>query len=76
MVVAVLLGLILLYQKTLGLIIGGRCRFVPSCSQYAIEAIKMFGPGKGSVLALWRILRCNPLCKGGYDGCEKYKKQH
>ncbi|MBR4100194.1 MAG: membrane protein insertion efficiency factor YidD [Clostridia bacterium] len=43
------------------------CRFEPSCSQYAIEAITVHGAFKGSLLAFWRILRCNPFCKGGYD---------
>ncbi|MGN0989257.1 MAG: membrane protein insertion efficiency factor YidD [Eubacteriales bacterium] len=43
------------------------CRFVPTCSQYAIEAYEKFGFVKGTGLTVWRILRCNPLCKGGYD---------
>jgi putative membrane protein insertion efficiency factor len=43
------------------------CRFMPTCSEYAIEAVKERGVVIGGTLALWRILRCNPLCKGGYD---------
>ena len=43
------------------------CRFYPSCSQYAIEAIGKFGAIKGMALAMYRILRCNPFCRGGYD---------
>lgn len=43
------------------------CRFIPTCSQYALEAIEKYGAIKGGILALRRILRCNPLCKGGYD---------
>ena len=43
------------------------CRFYPTCSQYALEAIQKYGAFKGFFLALWRILRCNPFCKGGYD---------
>jgi putative membrane protein insertion efficiency factor len=43
------------------------CRFSPTCSAYAIEAIKVHGAIKGSVLAICRLLRCHPLCKGGYD---------
>lgn len=43
------------------------CRFTPTCSQYAIEAIEKYGAFKGCLLAIWRILRCNPFCKGGYD---------
>ena len=43
------------------------CRFIPACSEYAIEALKVHGAIKGTALTFWRILRCNPLCKGGYD---------
>ncbi|MBR6564236.1 MAG: membrane protein insertion efficiency factor YidD [Clostridia bacterium] len=50
------------------------CRFEPSCSQYAIEAITIHGAFKGSFLAIWRILRCNPFCKGGYDPVPEKKR--
>ncbi len=43
------------------------CRFIPTCSQYALEAIEKYGAIKGGLLALWRIIRCNPFSKGGYD---------
>lgn len=43
------------------------CRFSPTCSQYAVEAIERRGLVRGTLLALWRILRCHPFCKGGYD---------
>lgn len=43
------------------------CRFVPTCSQYACEALTVHGACKGSLLAAWRLLRCNPLFKGGFD---------
>ncbi len=43
------------------------CGFIPTCSEYAIQAIEKYGPWKGGLLALWRILRCNPFSKGGYD---------
>ncbi|MEN6332395.1 MAG: membrane protein insertion efficiency factor YidD [Smithella sp.] len=43
------------------------CRFYPSCSQYAIEAIQLYGPAKGSLMGIKRILRCNPFHPGGYD---------
>ncbi|MEA4920564.1 MAG: membrane protein insertion efficiency factor YidD [Clostridiaceae bacterium] len=43
------------------------CRYIPTCSQYAVEAIEKYGAFKGGLLALWRILRCNPFSKGGYD---------
>jgi hypothetical protein len=45
----------------------GACRYTPTCSQYALEAIEIHGIFKGSLLALFRIMRCNPLFKGGYD---------
>jgi len=43
------------------------CRFYPTCSEYAITAIEKYGPLKGGLMAAWRILRCNPFCKGGID---------
>ncbi|MBE5807159.1 MAG: membrane protein insertion efficiency factor YidD [Clostridiales bacterium] len=43
------------------------CRFTPTCSQYALEAVEKYGFVKGGALAAWRVLRCNPLCRGGYD---------
>lgn len=55
------------YQLTLRPIIGGHCRFEPSCSHYAIEALRTHGAGRGSLMTVRRILRCNPWCDGGYD---------
>ena len=55
------------YRKFISPLLPPSCRFYPSCSVYAIEAVERFGIIKGSLLALWRILRCNPLCKGGFD---------
>jgi len=61
-----IISLIRFYQKYLsGLKQGSSCRFIPTCSTYAIEAIEIHGLLKGVALALWRILRCNPFCKGG-----------
>ncbi len=59
--------LIKLYQRTLGILLPISCRFTPSCSHYAIEAIKRFGILKGGLLSLYRIIRCNPFCPGGHD---------
>lgn len=64
----VLIFLIKTYQMTLSPRIShGNCRYYPTCSNYAIEAIEVHGIIKGSAMALWRILRCNPFCRGGYD---------
>lgn len=63
-----LIAAIRFYQRYLSALKGGSsCRFVPTCSAYAIEAITKYGAIKGGALALWRILRCNPFSKGGYD---------
>ena len=59
--------LVRLYQLTLSPIVGRHCRFQPTCSNYFIEAVRTHGALRGGGLGLWRILRCNPLCKGGYD---------
>ena len=59
--------LIKLYQKYLSPLKGTKCPYIPSCSQYGIEAIQKYGVIKGGLLAAWRILRCNPFSKGGYD---------
>lgn len=62
-----LLGLIRLYQRFLSPLLGANCRYAPTCSAYAVEAIRTHGSLKGSALALWRILRCNPFGGHGYD---------
>lgn len=62
-----LIGLIRLYRVTLSGVLGGQCRFEPSCSRYAEEAIRARGATVGSALAAWRILRCNPFARGGRD---------
>ena len=62
-----LIKLILLYRVTLGRLLGGQCRFHPSCSQYAIDAVNKYGPCKGSWRAIKRIARCHPFSAGGYD---------
>ena len=59
--------LIRFYQKKISPLFGPKCRFYPSCSQYAILAIKKYGLLKGLLKAIFRILRCNPLSKGGID---------
>ncbi len=63
----VIAGLIKFYQYTLGIILPPSCRFTPSCSHYALDAVMTHGIIKGVLLAGWRILRCNPWCAGGFD---------
>lgn len=55
------------YRRFISPLLGRNCRFTPSCSEYALEALQLHGAVKGSLLACWRILRCNPLCRAGYD---------
>lgn len=62
-----LIWLIRFYQKYISPRKKPCCRFTPSCSQYAVEAISTYGAFKGTFMAIWRILRCNPFCAGGYD---------
>ncbi len=64
---ASLLGLIGLYRVTLSSWLGGQCRFYPTCSAYAAEAIRTHGAARGTVLAVWRLLRCGPFTSGGVD---------
>jgi uncharacterized protein len=63
----ILIGLIVLYRSTLGRLLGGHCRFTPSCSQYAIDAITKYGPVRGSCKAVGRVCRCHPWGGRGYD---------
>ena len=63
----ILIAMIRGYQKYISPAFPRHCRFEPTCSQYAIEAIQKHGLWKGTGLAAWRILRCNPFCKSRYD---------
>ena len=62
-----ILWLLRLYKRWLSPLLGQRCRFHPGCSDYARIALVRFGPWRGSLLAGWRLLRCQPLCAGGDD---------
>ena len=55
------------YRKYISPLKSTKCPYFPTCSEYGLEAIQKHGAFKGSLMAIWRILRCNPLCKGGYD---------
>ena len=63
----ILIAMIRFYQKYISPLKHVRCPYIPTCSQYAIEAIMKYGAVKGSYLAARRILRCHPFAKGGYD---------
>lgn len=63
----VLIKMINFYKKYISPLKKPCCRFYPTCSTYAIQAIEKYGAIKGSAMAIYRILRCNPFCKGGYD---------
>lgn len=63
----VLVGLVRGYRATLSGWLGGQCRFYPSCSHYAEQAIRIHGAARGSLMALWRIARCGPFTAGGVD---------
>lgn len=63
----ILIGLIEFYRHYISPLTPPRCRFYPSCSQYAILAIKKYGVFKGALKSVWRILRCHPFSKGGVD---------
>jgi hypothetical protein len=56
-----------LYQKLVSPAVGPRCKYYPSCSEYAVQAVKRYGILRGLVLAAWRLLRCNPWSHGGVD---------
>lgn len=68
MVKSILIKAVKFYQKYLSPVKGrSMCIYIPTCSQYAVQALEKYGAVKGSFLALKRILRCNPLAKGGFD---------
>lgn len=62
-----------LYQRVLSPVAGSRCKYYPSCSEYAAQAIAKFGILRGLVLAGWRLLRCNPWSHGGLDPVESQR---
>ncbi len=58
---------VMFYRRVISPMLRPSCRFLPSCSEYAIEAVHKRGIVVGGALATWRVLRCNPLCRGGHD---------
>lgn len=67
MIGRMLIAMARLYQRAISPLKLPTCRFHPSCSAYFIEAVRLHGAFKGLVFGLWRIVRCNPFCRGGYD---------
>lgn len=63
----IVLGCIRFYQKYISPLKPPTCRFTPTCSNYALQAVEKFGVMKGLILSIWRVLRCNPLNPGGED---------
>lgn len=71
----ILLALIRFYRTAISPYTPNHCKYIPTCSQYGLEAIERFGALKGTALTIWRILRCNPFSKGGYDPVPEKKKK-
>ena len=66
----VAIAVVYVYRFTLSPLVGGSCKYHPSCSRYAIDALREYGAVRGSILAGWRLLRCNPWSHGGVDRVE------
>ncbi len=67
----ILIALIRFYKRAISPLLPNACKYTPTCSEYAMEAIEVHGALKGSLLAAWRLLRCNPFSRGGYDPVPK-----
>ena len=63
------------YQRNISANTSPKCKYYPTCSHYAVEAIETHGFCKGSFMSIWRILRCNPFSKGGYDPVPEKKEK-
>ena len=70
---SVLVFPIRVYQRLISPLLGQHCKYYPSCSEYAVQAVQRFGILRGLVLAGWRLLRCNPWSDGGYDPVEEQR---
>lgn len=63
----ILLAVLRFYKGAISPLLPNACKYTPTCSAYAMEAIEKHGPWRGTLLAVWRVLRCNPFSRGGYD---------
>ncbi len=70
---AIAVSILRFYQHWISPAFGQRCRYYPSCSEYAVQAVQRFGILRGLVLAGWRLLRCNPFSRGGFDPVEEQR---
>lgn len=61
------------YRKLISPMLGPRCKYYPTCSAYAVDAVKEYGAVRGAILASWRVMRCNPMSDGGFDYVEDQK---
>jgi putative membrane protein insertion efficiency factor len=73
---ALLIAPIRVYQRVVSPVLAPRCRYHPSCSEYAVQAVRRHGVLRGIVLAIWRLLRCNPWSRGGFDYVEDQRLFH
>ena len=71
----ILLALLRFYKRNISPLLPNACIYTPTCSEYAMEALEKHGVIKGTGLAIWRLLRCNPFMKGGYDPVPEPKKK-
>ena len=78
----ILIAAIKFYRKYLSSLKRTKCPYIPTCSEYGLEAVERYGAFKGGLVAVWRILRCNPFSRGGFDpvpdksGPESRRKHH
>jgi putative membrane protein insertion efficiency factor len=73
---SVVLGLLRAYRWAVSPLLPPACRYVPTCSEYAMEAVDRYGVVRGSAMALWRVLRCHPFARGGVDPVMKSSCSH
>jgi putative membrane protein insertion efficiency factor len=72
----IVVGMLRMYKSFISPLLPSSCRFYPSCSEYAMQAVEMRGVLQGGALALWRLARCHPFTKGGYDPVPPCRMEH
>jgi len=72
----IMIGMILVYRKVIAPWLPPVCRFTPTCSEYGLEAVRRHGAIKGALLIVWRLMRCQPFCRGGYDPVPDHLCRH